>query len=95
MTTQNRGGKGTLDRYHTGRSPLALGLLLMSLGGCSVLCHEDRRVAEITFGHPAEEIQREQLARWRREGFECADEGTIRNALGHVIGARYVCTRCR
>lgn len=36
MTTQNRGGKGTLDRYHTGRSPLALGLLLMSHRACTL-----------------------------------------------------------
>lgn len=76
---------------------LALSLLV---AGCDSIfgCDTETQVIELehdwqgTGGpNPFDELS----LKWARDdGFDCRDDGAIRNAFGVEIGRRYVCTKC-
>lgn len=68
--------------------------LAVPVSGCSLLCSQERQVVETEFGSIFYDLQRARLDTYRRQGFDCRSDGSIRDAFGRSIGTRYVCTKC-
>jgi hypothetical protein len=62
--------------------------------GKSPACVEDRRVVGVEWASPFRASQEGFVTEYRRRGYDCRDDGVIRNGAGQSVGTRYVCTRC-
>jgi len=70
-----------------------LGGVGVTLPGCSALCSEDRKVVEVEYGD-LEGLQTAHLNILREQGYDCRNDGAIRNGSGTTIGERWVCEKC-
>src|SRR5690606_35687228 len=77
------------------RAALTALLLPLALFGCGILdpCDEEERVVEVEYGD-LYELTKLALDNYRKAGWDCRSDGTIRDGFGRAIGTRYVCTRC-
>ncbi len=76
-------------------APLTLGIVLLGVG-CNPFapkCQTDRVVVEDVPGAAFPSTLSRSF--YEGLGYECANDGAIRNALGVQIGTRYVCTKCQ
>ena len=57
-------------------------------------CTEEREVLEISDRYLDGNVA-STLARYKKDGWSCYDDGKIRDFLGRSLLTRYVCTRCK
>lgn len=75
-------------------APLALAVVSASAltsAGCG--CEKDRQVLEVMYDETYD-LYQDFLQAYKDRGYRCTDDGTIRDAFGHALGTRYVCTGC-
>lgn len=70
-------------------------MAVLVMAGCSnPFCSEDRRVVEVTRDPILRGLEQHQLDTYRRQGYDCRSDGSVRDGFGRSVGTRYVCTKC-
>jgi hypothetical protein len=64
--------------------------------GCDIFdsCTDRQRTVEVEWGSLTEDLDLLHMQNMERAGWDCQNDGQIRNAAGNVIGTRYRCTIC-
>lgn len=75
-----------------GMRTLAICAATLLWTGCGDDCLEDRQVVEVFTQF--QELGEAGLTLYESQGYDCTFDGSLLNAVGGVVGQRYVCSIC-